>query len=220
MRSASGSPTPKTTCVRPWARRHCVQPAVSAAKASSAARRLRTSGAAATAPAAAAASASAEARLLGGAVSREHGELARNPSRPAVGAGRIGLADPEELLEVALARHAHELVDRHRPGSLGRSPDAPQTAGGYLAASSAGFVQTPPASRERSANVVRPRISIVTSRTSSHTARNEQEIVIGHGSGCRRVAQPVRREIHISTPSGELPLTGDGASPYRSIVSG
>jgi hypothetical protein len=81
----------------------------------------------ATAPAAATASGSAEARLLGGAVSREHGELAPRLRGAAVRALRIRVLEPQELLEVTLARHAHELVDRHRRRSVGRSPDAPQT---------------------------------------------------------------------------------------------
>jgi predicted DCC family thiol-disulfide oxidoreductase YuxK len=59
-------------------------------------------------------------------VSREHGELPRDPRGAAIGARRIGGGHPDELLEVGLALHAHELVDRHRRRSVGRSPDAPQ----------------------------------------------------------------------------------------------
>jgi RimJ/RimL family protein N-acetyltransferase len=58
-------------------------------------------------------------------VSREHGELLAHVRGAAVRAGRL-LVAPDELLEVRLALHAHVLVDRHRFGSLGRSPDGPQ----------------------------------------------------------------------------------------------
>jgi N-acetyltransferase len=80
--------------------------------------------AAATASAATA-SASAEAGLLGGAVSREHGELLPHVLGPAVRAIGV-LPVPDELLEVGLALHADVLVDRHRPGSLGSHSDGPQ----------------------------------------------------------------------------------------------
>ena len=63
----------------------------------------------------------AVARLLGGAVSREHGELLAHVRGLAVGAAHR-FPVPDELLEVRLALHAHVLVDRHRRGSLGRGP--------------------------------------------------------------------------------------------------
>ena len=81
--------------------------------------------AAATAPAATAAS-TAEAGLRGGAVSREHGELLDDLLGAAVRARHLLIGRPDELLEVRLALHAHVLVDRHRLGSLGRSPDGSQ----------------------------------------------------------------------------------------------
>src|SRR5213076_2227757 len=111
IRSASESPTPKTTWVRASARRHFVQPATSAAT---------------TAPAATTASRTrAEARLLGGAVSGEHGELLAHVRGAAVRA--VGVVTvPDELLEVRLALHAHVLVNRHRRGSVGTVPDGPQ----------------------------------------------------------------------------------------------
>src|SRR5207245_3412306 len=124
IRSASGWPFPKTTCVRPSASRQRVQ--TEASRASSASVVWLRSVAAATAPAAAAAPGStAEARLHGGAVSREHRELLRHLDRPAVGAARA-LAGSDELLEVGFALHADVLVDRHRHGSLGTRPDARQ----------------------------------------------------------------------------------------------
>ena len=75
---------------------------------------------AATAPAATTARRwTAEGGLLGGAVSREHGELLAHVRGVAVGAAdRFPVAD--ELLEVRLALHAHVLVDRHRRESLGK----------------------------------------------------------------------------------------------------
>src|SRR5688572_29600572 len=124
MRSALGSPEPKTTCVRPSCRRQRVQPAWAAAYSAS-----EPGGATSGTPtraAAASASGSAEARLLGGAVSREHGELAIRLRRAAVGAARVGVLEAHELLEMALALHANELVDRHRCRSVGTRPDAPQ----------------------------------------------------------------------------------------------
>src|SRR3954470_5287767 len=115
IRSESGSPAPKTTCVRPSLSRHFVQPATSVSKVASSA--------AATASAATTATSSTEARLLGGAVSREHGELLAHVHGAAVGAvGIVTVAD--ELLEMRLALHADVLVDRHRLGSLGTRPDA------------------------------------------------------------------------------------------------
>src|SRR5436190_2921683 len=129
IRSASESPTPKTTWVRPSARRHFVQPATSAAKVASSA--------ATTAPAATTASRTrAEARLLGGAVSGEHGELLAHVRGAAVRA--VGVVTvPDELLEVRLALHAHVLVDRHRRGSVGLAPDGPQTESRTLLATPA-----------------------------------------------------------------------------------
>jgi len=88
---------------------------------------------AATAPAAATTATAhwaAEARLLGGAVRREHGELPGHLRVAAVRARRVGVVHPDELLEVALALHAHELVDRHRSRSVGTQPDAAQAGAG------------------------------------------------------------------------------------------
>src|SRR3954471_20094719 len=114
IRSALGSPTPKTTWVRPSASRHLVQPATSAAKAASSV--------AATASAATTATGRAEARLLGGAVSREDGELLAHVLGAAI--RTVGVVTvPDELLEMRLALHAHVLVDRHRRESLGITPD-------------------------------------------------------------------------------------------------
>src|SRR5437868_10346978 len=120
IRSALGSPTPKTTWVRPSASRHLVQPATSAAKAASSV--------AATASAATTARRrSAKARLLGGAVSREDGELLAHVLGAAI--GTVGIVTvPDELLEMRLALHTHVLVDRHRHGSVSRIPDAPRTS--------------------------------------------------------------------------------------------
>src|SRR3954452_8538712 len=104
-----------TTWVRPSASRHLVQPATSAAKAASSV--------AATASAATTARRrSAKARLLGGAVSREDGELLAHVLGTAI--RTIGVVTvPDELLEVRLALHAHVLIDRHRRESLGITPD-------------------------------------------------------------------------------------------------
>src|SRR5947207_2893034 len=108
IRSACGSPTPNTTCVRPCARRHLVQPATWRAKSSSSvscsAAATRTTAAAAT---------RAEAGLLGGAVRREHRELLAHLCCAAVRAVGL-LAVPDELFEVRFALHADVLVDRHR----------------------------------------------------------------------------------------------------------
>ena len=85
--------------------------------------------AAATAPAATAAApagGSAEAGLFGGAVSREHGELTGHLRPTAVRAVGIRAVDPHQILEVALALHADELVDRHRRPSVGTAADAAQ----------------------------------------------------------------------------------------------
>src|SRR5438874_6581948 len=81
---------------------------------------------------------SAVTRLLGGAVSREHGELLADVRGLAVGAAdRFPVAD--ELLEMRLALHAYVLVDRHRRGSLGRDPDGPQMREAGLPEKEAGF---------------------------------------------------------------------------------
>src|SRR5207244_1350838 len=123
-RSAAGSPEPKTTCVRPAASGQRVQPEAAAARPASSSARPTASVATATASAATAA-ASAEARLLGGAVSREHGELLAHVLGAAV--RTVGVVPvPDELLEVRLALHADVLVDRHRLGSLGGCPDGSQ----------------------------------------------------------------------------------------------
>src|ERR671929_1140346 len=110
MSSASGFPVPKTTWVRASARRQRVQPAPPAAKAASS--RGRVSLSAATAPAAASASRRPEARLLGGAVGREHGELLAHVRGLALRAVDL-LPVPDEFLEVRLALHADVLVDGH-----------------------------------------------------------------------------------------------------------
>src|SRR2546423_15464654 len=99
MRSASGSPTPKTTCVRPAASRQRSHAAFSPAYVASASRRVSASAAAATAPAATAPS--AEAGLPGGAVSREHRQLPSHPYRAAVGARAVGIVHADELLAMA-----------------------------------------------------------------------------------------------------------------------
>src|SRR5919109_1008247 len=108
IRSAFGSPTPKTTCVRPSESRQRVQPATWRANASSSV----NDSAAATASAATAPGGSVG-RLLGGAVPCEDRELLAHVRGGAVGAVRL-LAVPDELLEVRLALHADVLVDRHR----------------------------------------------------------------------------------------------------------
>src|SRR5579885_3534660 len=93
IRSADGEPLPKTTWVRPSARRF--------------------SSAAATRPAATATT--AEAGLSGGAVCGERrAELLRDLGVPAVGARGIRIGHPDELLEVGLAAHADVVVDRHQ----------------------------------------------------------------------------------------------------------
>jgi nitronate monooxygenase/enoyl-[acyl-carrier protein] reductase II len=50
-------------------------------------------------------------------VRSEHGELLRDVPGPAIGTRRRRVAEPDELLEVALALHADVLVNRHRPQS-------------------------------------------------------------------------------------------------------
>src|SRR6185295_7562110 len=108
IRSACGSPAPKTTWVRPWARRQRVQPDTFRPKAS---RSVSWCSAAATGTAATAAAGwSAVGRLLGGAVSREHRKLLAHVRGGAVRAIRL-LAVPDELLEVRLALHADVFVD-------------------------------------------------------------------------------------------------------------
>src|SRR5689334_15878240 len=113
IRSASGSPTPKTTCVRPSARRHFVQPPTWRANASSSFSGWSVAAATASAATAAATGGSSEAGLPGGAVRREDGELLAHVRGGAVRAVRL-LAVADELLEVRLALHADVFVDRHR----------------------------------------------------------------------------------------------------------
>src|SRR5581483_2474459 len=105
--SAFGEPDPKTTCVRPCASAHAVQPATTSPYA-----RRASSVSAATTTAAAAAT--TEAGLPGGAVCDERAELLRDLLVAAVGARRIGLRHADELLEMGLAAHADVFVDRHR----------------------------------------------------------------------------------------------------------
>src|SRR5438094_5235355 len=108
IRSASGLPLPKTTCVRPSCRRQRVQPATCRAKASSS-----VNCSAAATRTAAATTRRAVAGLLGGAVRCEDGELLAHVLGAAVRTVRL-LAVPDELLEVRLALHADVFVDRHR----------------------------------------------------------------------------------------------------------
>ena len=110
IRSARGSPEPKTTCVRPCASRQRVQANVSSRYAASSWVRCAASVTAATRPAATAAS--AETRLRRDAVSGEHGELPAHVRGAAVRATGL-LPAPDELLEMRLALHADVLVDRH-----------------------------------------------------------------------------------------------------------
>src|SRR5438094_5841334 len=126
MRSEFGSPEPKTTCVRPPASAHFVQPATASPKARSSSARV-SSVTAATRSAATTAATTECAGLPGGADHRELGELPSDLRRSAVRAGDL-LIPPNELLEVRLALHAHVLVHRHRPGSLGAWPDGRQPA--------------------------------------------------------------------------------------------
>src|SRR5439155_8023024 len=120
IRSASGSPDPKTTCVRPPASAHLVQPATTSANARSSSARV-SSVTAATRSAATTAAAKC-AGLPGGADHRERRELFDHFRRAALRAVDL-LVAADELLEVLLALHADVLVDRHRPGSLGARPD-------------------------------------------------------------------------------------------------
>src|SRR5919201_3346904 len=115
IRSAFGSPEPNTTCVRPCASAHFVQFATRS-------RYAWSSVVTATAPAAATA-ATRCAGLPGGADHRERRELLRHLRRAALRAGDL-LVSPDELLEVRLAAHADELVDRHRLGSVDMTLDA------------------------------------------------------------------------------------------------
>src|SRR3954465_8704527 len=106
IRSASGEPEPKTTCVRVWLsgqRRHPATPPPAARSGNSAA----ASTTAATAP-------SAEGGLPDGAVRCERrAELLGHLVVAAVRAVRIGIRHAHELLEVGLATHADVFVDRH-----------------------------------------------------------------------------------------------------------
>src|SRR4051812_5288866 len=110
IRSAVGEPEPKTTCVLVAASAQRVHEETTSPYAASA--DGATSVAAATrAPATAA---SAERGLRRGAVSCERRELLSHLRGAAVGAGRIRLRHPDELLEVRLTAHADVFVDRHR----------------------------------------------------------------------------------------------------------
>ena len=66
------------------------------------------------ATATAATAATTEAGLSGSAVSDERAELLCDLHVPAIGAGRIGIGHPDELLEMGLAAHADVFVDRHQ----------------------------------------------------------------------------------------------------------
>src|SRR5438094_1550514 len=125
IRSAFGSPEPKTTCVRPPASGHFVQPETTSAKARSSSARVSSVTAATGSAATAAATTTESAGLPGGADHGERRELAGDLRCAAVRADDL-LVSPNELLEVRLALHAHVLVHRHRPGSLGASPDGRQ----------------------------------------------------------------------------------------------
>src|SRR5207249_1442571 len=105
IRSAFGSPAPKTTWVRPSERRQRVQPATCRPNASSSV----SCSAAATASAATATGRATVGRLLGGAVRCEDGQLLAHIRGGAVLTVRL-LAVPDELLEVRLALHADVLV--------------------------------------------------------------------------------------------------------------
>src|SRR4051794_37225217 len=109
IRSASGEPAPNTTCVRPRASAHFVQPDTSAAYAA----RGSVTATAAASTAAASSSRRTETRLGAGAVGRELRELLLHLLGPALRARRR-LAEANELLEVRFAAHADVLVDRHR----------------------------------------------------------------------------------------------------------
>src|SRR5438093_9472820 len=125
MRSEFGSPEPKTTCVRPPASAHLVQPATTSPKARSSSARV-SSVTAATASAATAAATTAEcAGLPGGADHRERRELPGDLGRAALRASDH-LIPPDKLLEMLLALHTDVLVHRHRSGSLRAVPDERQ----------------------------------------------------------------------------------------------
>src|SRR5437764_8608292 len=126
IKSAFGSPEPKTTCVRPPASAHLVQPATTSPKARSSSARVN-SVTAATRSAATTAATTECAGLPGGADHRERRELPGDLRPAAVRTGDL-LVAPNELLEVRLALHAHVLVHRHRSGSLGAPPDGRQAA--------------------------------------------------------------------------------------------
>src|SRR3954467_972483 len=143
IRSEPGFPEPNTTCVRPPASAHLVQPATTSPKARSSST-LVSSVTAATASAATAAATAERAGLPGGAAARaeraglpggaDHRERRKLPGdvgRAALRARNL-LVPPDELLEVLLALHAHVLVHRHRPGSLGARPDGSQIARGLM----------------------------------------------------------------------------------------
>src|SRR6478672_1092825 len=115
IRSESGFPEPNTTCVRPPASAHLVQPATTSPKARSSST-LVSSVTAATAE---------RAGLPGGADHRERRKLPGDVGGAALRARNL-LISPDELLEVLLALHAYVLVHRHRPGSLGARPDGSQ----------------------------------------------------------------------------------------------
>src|SRR5947209_7727718 len=101
IRSASGAPAPKTTCVRPCESAHFVQSATASRYARSSAAATGSSATAAT-----------KAGLSGGAVRCERrAELLRHLGLAAVGAGGIGVGHPHQFLEVAFAAHADVLVD-------------------------------------------------------------------------------------------------------------
>src|SRR6266545_2322447 len=116
IRSAWGCPDPKTTCVRPSASRHFVQPAIESAKTASPSIAPESNAAAGrSVPAAAGTAATATAAQRGtalDAVGGEHRELLADVLRAAIGA-ISRFAHRHELLVVGLAFHADELVNRH-----------------------------------------------------------------------------------------------------------
>src|SRR5688500_2412127 len=118
IRSACGSPEPKTTCVRVAASGQRVQPRVSSRYWASVSLTGRSLGAwpdasaAAAAAAAAAAGAAAEAGLGRRAADRERRHLLQHVPRTALRTGDRLLGAPDELLEVRLALHARVLVHR------------------------------------------------------------------------------------------------------------
>ncbi len=92
------------------------------------------------------------------------------------------LAADEEQVLASVATAIAGTIPRPRSGS---SRGVRVRSG----ASSDGSIHGPPARAARSANVTPPSSEIVASRTSSHTPRSVQPIIIGHGSGLCRVAQ-------------------------------